>query len=293
MNVPILGGNTPVSKAQDVTPAAAPSVRPVTPRDPRFNATFGIRDSSQVELPGKVEQAPPAPEKSVSELRSEFKSSRASLRLQNEDDRAVVDHIRKMVDGRSDLSSKEKEWLYAAELHAYSSDQVMRMTGWEKREQPWSPKQEERFRALADTHSTSKQLLQAITPQVEQSNAAAVPGEVLKSNNPWAEAARRQAAGPSQSPANSTPPADGTPPVNPAPTGNGGPVIGTPPELQPDPMVRLWEMRRQEAQDMFNDFKMLLQMQMDSKARILASRQAFFWKMYEKHTGFLCETWRR
>ena len=63
-------------------------------------------------------------------------------------------------------------------------------------------------------------------------------------------------------------------------------------ESKLDPLAAMWESRRQEAQDVRDDWLTMQQKIQQSKERIYLSRLAFFWKVSGMHTGFLNETWR-
>lgn len=260
-----------INNVNSTTPVVAPQVPLFTP------TTMGPppKDPQDLRVKGNLQPAEAAQEvktRPIDECRDAFKTGLANLKGQTDDDKQAIRDIAKMVNERSDLNSKEKEWLFATEMIAYTADAAMTMTGWEKKGQPWTPKQQDRFSALTETHAAAKDLVAAVTPLVEKPDTQPqVPtlAEKLKAAEPATPAA-------SASPA----PAENAPPSN------------TPPGSS-DPLVRIWESRRQEAQDMMNDYKALMQKITEWKQRILASRIAFFWKVYGAHTGFLNDSWRK
>lgn len=223
------------------------------------------KDSAQVE--GAAPAEPAAPQKSLSELRADFKASLGQLSGQNDEDKQAVKDIAKEVDKRADLNSKEKEWLFATEVFAYTTDVAMQMTGWDKKGQPWTPKQQTRFEAISTTNGAAQALMAAVEPTIAKPESpppfeSGVPGNNTASESGNSDPAKND-------------------PANPAP------------QPSSDPLVRIWESRRQEAQDMYNDYKAFIQKMNDWKARIAASRIAFFWKVYNMHAGFIADSWRK
>jgi hypothetical protein len=237
--------------------------------------------------------------KPLSQARDEFKVGLAGLKNQSDDDKSAIRDIARMVDERTDLNSKEKEWLFATEMGVYTADAAMSMTSLEKKGQPWTAKQQSRFEALTQTYAAAKGVAEAVTPMVARpDNApafeAAGPGAPLKA------AATPLSPAPLQ-PAVAAAPLQPAPPLGVVNAGAGSTPAAaagdTPPANPPaapkDPLVAIWESRRQEAQDVFNDYKALMQKMNDWKARIIASRIAFFWKVYGAHTTFLSDGWKR
>jgi len=239
--------------------------------------------------------------KPLAQARDEFKVGLADLKNQSDDDKSAIRDIARMVDERTDLNSKEKEWLFATEMGVYTADAAMSMTSLEKKGQPWTAKQQSRFEALTKTYAGAKGVAEAVTPMVARPEStptfeAAGPGAQVK-----AAAATPLSPAPLQ-PAVAAAPLQPAPPlgvVNPAAGGAAAPAAadGNAPPATPappkDPLVAIWESRRQEAQDIFNDYKALMQKMNDWKARIIASRIAFFWKVYGAHTTFLSDGWKR
>jgi len=227
--------------------------------------------------------------KPLSQCREEFKSNLAGLKGQTDDDKVSIRDIARSVDERTDLNSKEKEWLFATEMGVYSADAAMTMTSLEKKGQPWTTNQQSRFEALTGTYAAAKGVAEAVTPMVAKpetqppSLEAAAPGQPIKAAGPLTPAPLQPAVAASA-------------PLQPAPLATGA-VPETDPNAPPappkDPLVAIWESRRQEAQDTFNDYKALMQKMTDWKARIIASRIAFFWKVYAAHTNFLSDGWKR
>ena len=250
---------------------------PVVQRPLLNNETSAPLPQDSIRVQGAAQQQPEVQPKSLSQCRDEFKSGLSKLKNQSDDDKATVRELAQLVNQRTDLNSKEKEWLFASEMANYTADAAMTMTSWDKKGQPWTPKQQERFEAVTQTFKAAKELIEAVTPMVEKPDAkvpgfeAAAPGEALK-----AEPAE-------QTPPSNQPPAD-------VPPGDTPP---TDPPVSSDPLVRIWESRRQEAQDVFNDYKAMMQKISEWKERILASRIAFFWKCYGMHSGVISESWRR
>lgn len=257
-----------------------------------FNALSGTMVSqagvASDAAPAAAPEAPAvAPRKSLSEARESFRSSLAVLKDQSDDDKAALREIAKSVDLRTDLRSGEKEWLFASEVLVYCADNVMKMTSPEKRGQPWTGGQEARFRALAATFEGAKDTTEALSPKIEKPDTKAetfatsplgltLKGEALAklpdSDPLVAELPPKYRTSPSQETPVNEPPAD---------------------PGETDPLVRIWESRRQESQAVFNDYKTLMQKTSEWKARILASRISFFWRVYGMHAGFIAETWRR
>ncbi|MBX3168302.1 MAG: hypothetical protein KF760_12870 [Candidatus Eremiobacteraeota bacterium] len=227
--------------------------------------------------------------KPLSQVRDEFKVGLAGLKNQSDDDKSAIRDIARMVDERTDLNSREKEWLFATEMGAYTADAAMSMTSLEKKGQPWTAKQQSRFEALTQTYAAAKGVAEAVTPMVARPDSApsfeaAGPGAPIKAAAPLTPAPLQPAPpiGVPTAAASATPAADGN-----AQAGN------TPPAPPKDPLVAIWESRRQEAQDVFNDYKALMQKMTEWKQRIIASRIAFFWKVYGAHTTFLSDGWKR
>ncbi|MBS2036190.1 hypothetical protein JST97_14465 [bacterium] len=237
--------------------------------------------------------------KKLSKAREDFKVNLANLKGQSEDDKSAIRDIARSVDERPDLNSKEKEWLFATEMGAYTADAAMSMTSLEKKGQPWTPKQQSRFEALIQTYGAAKGVADAVTPMVARPDSAApsfdaaAPGAQVKAAAPLAPAPLQ--------PAPLQPAPLAAAPLQPAPAANSAPAStdataaqgNTPPAPPKDPLVAIWESRRQEAQDVFNDYKALMQKISDWKARIIASRIAFFWKVYGAHTNFLSDGWKK
>ena len=216
---------------------------------------------------------PEVRQKSLAECRDEFKAKLSKLKYQNDDDKAAVRELAQSVNDRTDLNSKEKEWLFANEMMAYTADTAMQMTGWEKKGQPWTPKQQERFEAITETFAAAKGVSEAVTPLVEKPDMKAPTFEAAaKAENKTESKTESTTKSPEPSANNTAPPAN---------------------EGSSDPIVRLWESRRQEAQDVFNDYKAMMQKITEWKQRIMASRLAFFWKVYGMHAGVIGETWRK
>jgi len=258
-----------------------------------FNALPGKMapqtDAARVEAPeGPEAPAAAAPRKSLSEARESFRSSLSVLKDQSDDDKAALREIAKTVDLRTDLRSGEKEWLFASEVLVYCADNVMKMTSPEKRGQPWTGMQEDRFRALAATFEGAKDTTEALSPKIEKPDTKAetfatsplgltLKGEALAklpdSDPLVAELPPKYRTASNQEPPANTPPEE--------------------PPVETDPLVRIWESRRQESQEMFNDYKTLMQKTSEWKARILASRISFFWRVYGMHAGVIAESWRR
>ncbi len=232
--------------------------------------------------------------KPLSQARDEFKTGLAGLKSQSDDDKSAIRDIARRVDERTDLNSKEKEWLFATEMGAYTADAAMSMTSLEKKGQPWTAKQQSRFEALTKTYAGAKGVAEAVTPMVARPDStpsfeAAGPGAPIKA------AVAPLTPAPLQ-PAVALQPA---PPVG-VPTAAAGATAAsadasgnTPPSPPKDPLVAIWESRRQEAQDVFNDYKALMQKMTEWKQRLIASRIAFFWKVYGAHTNFLSDGWKR
>ncbi|MBT9583622.1 hypothetical protein IV102_09735 [bacterium] len=222
-----------------------------------------------VRVNGALQAAEPkVKQKSLAECRDEFKARLSKLKYQNDDDKAAVRELAQSVNDRTDLNSKEKEWLFANEMMAYTADIAMQMTGWEKKGQPWTPKQQERFEAITETFAAAKGVSEAVTPLVEKPDVKAPAFEAENKAESKAEGTTKSAE----------PSANTPPPAN---------------EGSSDPIVRIWESRRQEAQDVFNDYKAMMQKITEWKQRIMASRLAFFWKVYGMHAGVIGETWRK
>jgi len=263
------------------SPRGSEAVSPIAPIMPRFlgNQTFVANptDSVKVDGPASAEASQPSVDpKKLAKLRDEFKSSLSRLKGQTEDDKVAVRDLARMVNERSDLNSKEKEWLFANEMIAYTSDVAMQMTGWEKKGQPWTPMQQSRFEAVSDAFAAAKGLSETITPLVAKPDGSLPPGQPV----PAQESASAGNASSSSVPSSDAPPSN-------------APPAQEPPPAPKDPLVEIWEMRRQEAQDMFNDYKAMMQKITEWKQRILASRISFFWKVYGMHAGFIAESWRR
>lgn len=261
------------------SPRGPEAVGPVGPVIPRFlgHQTFMANptDSVKVDGPSAVESSQPSVDpKKLAKLRDDFKSSLSKLKGQTEDDKVAVRDLARMVNERTDLNSKEKEWLFAQEMIAYSSDVAMQMTGWEKKGQPWTPMQQSRFEAVSETFAAAKGLSEAITPLVAKPDGSLPPSQPVAP-------AQEPASSASATSSNASPPPGNAPPAQ------------EPPVAPKDPLVEIWEMRRQEAQDMFNDYKAMMQKITEWKQRILASRISFFWKVYGMHSGFIAESWRR
>lgn len=244
--------------------------------------------------------------KPLSQAREEFKVNLANLKGQSDDDKNAIRDIAKMVDERVDLNSKEKEWLFATEMGAYTADAAMSMTSLEKKGQPWTAKQQGRFEALIQTYGAAKGVAEAVTPMVARPDSgapsfdAAAPGSQVKAATPLQPAPLQPAPPVATVPLQPAPAVAGG--LQPAPAPSGGaqapadpnaPPGNTPPAPPKDPLVAIWESRRQEAQDVFNDYKALMQKIADWKSRIIASRIAFFWKVYGAHTNFITDGWKK
>lgn len=255
-------------------------------------------DSVRVEGPSAIE-APSG--KPLSEVRDEFKVGLGKLKNQSDDDKSAIRDIARMVDERTDLNSKEKEWLFATEMGAYTADAAMSMTSLEKKGQPWTAKQQSRFEALTQTYAASKGVADAVTPMVARPDGApsfeaAGPGAPIKAAaTPLSPAPLQPAAAVPLQPAPpiGVPTAAANAATAPAAADSNAPSGNTPPAAPKDPLVAIWESRRQEAQDVFNDYKALMQKMTEWKQRIIASRIAFFWKVYGAHTTFLSDGWKR
>ncbi|MBN9419950.1 MAG: hypothetical protein J0I12_31130 [Candidatus Eremiobacteraeota bacterium] len=282
-------------------PEEVSSVRstPVLRPAPLLGSAPLPNDSVRVEGPGATE-APSG--KPLSEVRDEFKVGLGKLKNQSDDDKSAIRDIARMVDERTDLNSKEKEWLFATEMGAYTADAAMSMTSLEKKGQPWTAKQQGRFEALTQTYAAAKGVADAVTPMVARPDStpsfeAAGPGAPIKAaTTPLSPAPLQPAAAVPLQPA---PPigvptaAGATAAAAPAAADSNAPSGNTPPAAPKDPLVAIWESRRQEAQDVFNDYKALMQKMTEWKQRIIASRIAFFWKVYGAHTTFLSDGWKR
>ncbi|MFN8606554.1 MAG: hypothetical protein U0931_03415 [Vulcanimicrobiota bacterium] len=261
---------------------------------------------------GTQESQPVGDAKPLSQAREAFKVNLANLKGQNEDDKNAIRDIARSVDERPDLNSKEKEWLFATEMGAYTADAAMTMTSLEKKGQPWTQKQQERFDALIQTYGAAKGVAEAVTPMVARPDsgtpsveAGAAAGTPVKAAAPLTPAPLQPAVPLQPAPSLAAAPLQPAPAgLQPAPTpaSSGGaqppadpnaPPANTPPAPPKDPLVAIWESRRQEAQDVFNDYKALMQKIADWKARIIASRIAFFWKVYGAHTNFLSDGWKK
>jgi hypothetical protein len=264
------------------------AVRPL-PKFPPAEAPVAPNPQDQVEMglglpaPGVsdpvVAEGAAVPQKSISELTRDFVAQVANLKSQSPEDHAYLQEAFKAVDARKDLNSNERKYLFAVEVQAYALQESKEMTKAELKGQPTTPKEGTRFRALADSFGAAKDLLTALEPKVAKPDStpptfeAAVPGEGLKA-------------------VSGAPAASATPSSAPAPAADGS-VPPPAPEPSSDPMVRIWESRRQESQDMANDFKTLLQKTTEWKQRIFASRLAFFWKIYGMRAGYIAESWRK
>lgn len=283
--------NSPVHRAP-MTPAQFMAATGMSLPKDMFRA---VSNPTQAEAAIESEEAPAAesrperPRKSLSEARENLKSGMGRLKDQSEDDKAALREIARTVDSRTDLLSAEKEWLFASEVLVYSADQAMKMTSPEKHGQPWSPKQEERLKALSATFEGARDTVEALSPKLEKPDTGketfatsplglTLKGEALANvadDDPLvAELPAKYRVAPTQ---NQEPP----------------PVDNTPPPEKPDPLVKIWESRRQESQEMFNDYKTLMQKTTEWKQRILASRIAFFWRVYGMHNNFLSGAYRR
>jgi hypothetical protein len=267
-----IGNINSVRGPEEIRPSQVPVFRPLG------NETSVPLPQDSIRVQGApLQTEPQVKTKSLAECRQEFKASLSRLKGQSDDDRAAIRQLAQQVNDRTDLNSKEKEWLFANEMLAYTADAAMQMTGWEKKGQPWSPKQQDRFEAVTETFASAKGLSEAVTPMVEKPDTklpgfeAAIPGQTLKSEAPASTSASSA----------------------PVPTNQAPPAGDTPPAESSDPLVRIWESRRQEAQDVFNDYKAMMQKITEWKQRILASRLAFFWKVYGMHSGVIGETWRK
>ncbi len=250
----------------------------------------------------RVEGAAPAQEtsgKPLSQVRDEFKVGLSNLKNQSDDDKSAIRDIARMVDERTDLNSKEKEWLFATEMGAYTADAAMSMTSLEKKGQPWTAKQQSRFEALTQTYAAAKGVTEAVTPMVARPDSApsfeAAGAPITPSTTPLTPAPLQPAAAVPLQPA---PPIGVPTAAASAATATSGAEASaqtgnTPPAAPKDPLVAIWESRRQEAQDVFNDYKALMQKMTEWKQRIIASRIAFFWKVYGAHTNFLSDGWKR
>lgn len=269
------------------TPVLRPA--PLTGSAPLPNDSVRMNGSAATEETGG---------KPLSQARDEFKVGLASLKNQSDDDKSAIRDIARTVDERTDLNSKEKEWLFATEMGAYTADAAMSMTALEKKGQPWTANQQSRFQALTQTYAGAKGVAEAVTPMVARPDSApsfeaAGPGAPIKATAAPLTPAALQPAVAALQPA----PPIGVPTAAASATpaaadGNASPG-NTPPAPPKDPLVAIWESRRQEAQDVFNDYKALMQKMTEWKQRILASRIAFFWKVYGAHTTFLSDGWKR
>lgn len=268
------------------TPVLRPA--PLTGSAPLPNDSVRVNGSASTQETGG---------KTLSQARDEFKVGLAGLKNQSDDDKSAIRDIARMVDERTDLNSKEKEWLFATEMSAYTADAAMSMTSLEKKGQPWTANQQSRFDALTKTYAGAKGVAEAVTPMVARPDGApsfeaAGPGAPIKAAAapltpaPLQPAVALQPAPPIGVPTTAASATPGTTDANP-PAGN------TPPAPPKDPLVAIWESRRQEAQDVFNDYKALMQKMTEWKQRIIASRIAFFWKVYGAHTTFLSDGWKR
>lgn len=272
-------------------PEEVSSVRSAPLRPLNLSGSAPLPNDS-VRVNGVSPAKPESTGKPLSQCREEFKTNLAGLKGQTDDDKAAIRDIARSVDERTDLNSKEKEWLFATEMGVYTADAAMTMTSLEKKGQPWTAQQQSRFEALTGTYAAAKGVAEAVTPMVAKPDSqppsfeAAAPGQPIK-------------AAP-LTPAPLQPVAVATVPLQPAPLASGtappadpNAPPATPPAPPKDPLVAIWESRRQEAQDTFNDYKALMQKMTDWKARIIASRIAFFWKVYAAHTNFLSDGWKR
>ncbi len=296
-NINSVRGNEEISSVRS-TPVLKPM--PLTGSAPLPNDSVRVNGAQGTSAPDP---------KLLSQAREGFKVNLGNLKGQSDDDKSAIRDIARMVDERVELNSKEKEWLFATEMQAYTADAAMSMTSLEKKGQPWSPKQQSRFEALTGTYATAKGVAEAVTPMVARPDSvtpsfdAAGPGSQVKAAAvaPLAPAPLQPAPPVAAAPLQPAPPAPAglqpapapaaggnTPPSNP-----GAPPANTPPAPPKDPLVAIWESRRQEAQDVFNDYKALMQKISDWKARIIASRIAFFWKVYGAHTNFLSDGWKK
>lgn len=279
MNLGSIGGVQGLRPLEEVG-----AVRPaITPQMPKVPAETSVPARDFVSVEGAA--APEAPPKSVKELRADFQKQLRVLKDLTDDDKAFLVDLHKRVDARADLNKNEKEWLFVSEIQGYTAIESMKMTSWDKKGQPWTPTQENRFRTLAGTNAAAKDLVGAITPLVEKPDSALPSFEAAAPGG-----ATLKAAAPEPAPFNNAAPGNGSETGNTPPPGNETPVEPPP---SPDPMVRIWEARRREAQDMATDWQSVLQKTSDWKQRIFASRLAFFWKIYGMHCGYLNDSWRR
>ena len=261
--------------------------------------------NDSVRVNGAPGSQPATDPKLLSQAREAFKVNLSNLKGQSDDDKGAIRDIARMVDERVELNSKEKEWLFATEMGAYTADAAMTMTSLEKKGQPWTATQQSRFEALTKTYAAAKGVAEAVTPMVARPDSgtpsfdAAGPGTQVKAAAPLAPAPLQPAPPVAAAPLQPAPPAPAGLLPAPAPAGGTQPPAdpnappATPPAPPKDPLVAIWESRRQEAQDVFNDYKALMQKISDWKARIIASRIAFFWKVYGAHTNFLSDGWKK
>ena len=67
---------------------------------------------------------------------------------------------------------------------AYTSDEAMQMTGWEKKGQPWTPMQQSRFEAVSDAFAAAKGLSEVITPLVAKPDGSLPPSQATPAQEP-------------------------------------------------------------------------------------------------------------
>lgn len=259
MNIKNVDGTTPVQAAAP----AYPIFRPIPGITTASNAPV-VRDSF-----GRIVQEKEITSvefKPLDEARSDFKSALRELKAQNEDDRAAVLSMVDMVNQRDDLSSRQKEYLLCHEVMAYGAENVMKMTGWDKKDQPWTPVQQQRFDAIGKTFFAAKELSASLTPKLEKADPPEAPAPAPAANN----------AAPPQPPAQEPAP---TPPAEPAP--------------HPDPLVRMAQKRRKRAEEIFTQFKDYMSQVAAWRKEIWQMRQDSALKILGLYSGYLGQGWRR
>ena len=196
----------------------------------------------------------------------------------NPQDGQALAALRKEVDEKIDLSSKEKEFDFALGVSLYALDNAAKVA-----KSPDGITQSERLGGLNQTYQAAKDLHNLLSPHIVapegvKTGTAVPPSFDLGTPGSLAS---NSASDPVAAPNNNS--------AAPPPPGNDGTQPPIEP-VKPDPgelALKLYQSRQEEAQDAFKDWKNVMQKMSDWKQRIAASRMAFFWRIYNMHADFI------
>jgi hypothetical protein len=277
---PLRGASEVARPTVAARPAAPSSSEPVL-RDQvdlqggQKAAPASVTRESSVATEQPVVKAP-----TLAEARGAFKQSLLDLAKVSPEDSGAIDALAKAVGDRPDLSSKEKEYLFATEVAAYTVDASMKIN-----KDPNGVAQSDRLAGLTQAFRASKGLHDAVSPGIVAPDGIKTGTSVPPSFDLGAPGGGLAEGSIPAAPAN----VPGNVPSNPAvPPENGAQPPAEPPK--PDAhaaALKLYQARQEEAQDAFKDWKTIMQKMSDWKQRIAASRMAFFWRVYNMHADYI------